>query len=137
MRWVRSSTHGSRLEYPIPSFHIFFVCFGNIDRLKTDGKLDIVVIDTVNSNEKNGAMQTTSLQDESNKNGIVQSAYANGFLWETAILLNRNLTNILRVNNISHLYTSFHSIACSYFTTLPLLTSLLPFLPNPLVFQHC
>ena len=69
----------------------------NTDSLKTDGKLDLVVVDTCS--EKNGTAQGISSNDASNKtDGIVESAtYANGFLWETCILFNRNLTNILRV----------------------------------------
>lgn len=68
--------------------------------LKTDGKLEMVVVDTSRFNEKNDTAYAMSAAAEaaSSKNGILESAtYANGFFWETSILFNRNLTNIFRV----------------------------------------
>ena len=102
MVFIWTSTHSAQ---HIINFHIIFTsCL--YDSLKTDGKLDLVVIDTcgLKNSEKNGIALALSPNDASNNtDGIVGSAtYANSFLWETCILFNRNLTNILRVCTTWH-----------------------------------
>ena len=67
------------------------------DTLTESSQLDMVVVDTVSMK------MTDSAKDESMKQpseGVAAAAYANGYLYETAILFHRNLTNIIRVKEL-------------------------------------
>ena len=97
----------------------------------------MVVVDTSGTNEKNGTVHAMSPQDPSSKNGIVESAtYANGFLWETSILFNRNLTNIFRVcmtNLLLKLSFTIDQITCchAYLPSFHILSHSFPPISHP------